>query len=91
LELITDPEMYTMIESSIKSGVAGILHRRAEANNKYMSDFKTDEPSSYIVNSDANNLYGYAVSKPLPYEHFSFLNADKLKSFDFDSVDAEGS
>jgi len=55
-----------------------------------MSDFKTDEPSSYIVNLDANNLYGYAMSKPLPYGHFSFLNADELKSFDFDSIDAEG-
>jgi len=54
-----------------------------------MSDFKTDDPSSYVVNFDANNLYGYAMSKPLPYGHFSFFNADELKSFDFDSVDAE--
>jgi len=34
LELITDPEMYTIIESSLKGGVAGISHRRAEENTK---------------------------------------------------------
>jgi len=89
LELITDPEMYTMIETSLKGGVAGISHRRAEANNKYMSDFKTDEPSSYIVNLDANNLYAYAMSKPLPNGHFSFLNANELKSFDYDNVEGD--
>ena len=90
LQLITDPEMYTMIESSLKGGVAGISHRRAEAHNKDLPGFVKDDESSYIVNLDANNLYGYSMSKPLPNGNFSFLTPAELNEFDYDNIDAEG-
>ena len=36
LELLSDPDMMLMNESSIKGGIVTISHRHAKANNKYM-------------------------------------------------------
>ena len=36
LELLSDPDMLLMIESSIRRGIATISHRHAKANNEYM-------------------------------------------------------
>ena len=45
-----------------------------KANNKYLEDYNPEEPSSYLLNIDANNLYG-AIMKPcpLPIKDFSIV------------------
>ena len=51
-----------------------ITHRYARANNPEMgTDYKPSEELSYIVYLDANNLYGWAMSQPLPYMGFKWL------------------
>ena len=68
LDLITDPSMYQMIEGGMRGGVCMISKRYARANNKSMG--KLYDPrikSSYITYLEANNLYGWAMSQPLPY------------------------
>ena len=56
----------------------------AKANNKYMSDYDPEKPSTFISYLDKNNLYGWSMSDYLPYEEFEWLkNADK---FDVNSI-----
>ena len=66
LELLTDYDMLLMVEERIRGGICHSIHRYAKANNKYMKNYNNDEDSSYIQYLDANNLYGWAMSKKSP-------------------------
>ena len=59
--------MLLMIQSGIRGGIATISHRLAKANNEYMeTEFDPAEEIKFISCLDANNLYGWAMSKKLP-------------------------
>ena len=42
-----------------------------------MCDYDKDIESSYLMYLDANNLYGWAMSQPLPKDGFKWLKEDK--------------
>ena len=46
-----------------------------------MKNFDPAEKSSFIVYLDANNLYGWAMSKPLPVGEFEWMSEDELKDW----------
>ena len=48
--------------------------------NKYMKDYNPEIESSYISYLDANNLYGWAMSKPLPYKGFKWIEPKYVES-----------
>ena len=67
LGLLSDLDMLLTIESDIRVGIATISHRHAKANNEYMeTECSPAEESKFIRYLDANNLYGWAMSKQLP-------------------------
>ena len=74
LGLLTDYDMLLMVEEGIRGGICHSIHRYAKANNKYMKNYNNEE-SSYIQYLDANNLYGWAMSKKLPVNGFKWTSA----------------
>ena len=83
LELITDIDQQLFIEKGMRGGISYIAHRHAKANNKYMKFYNPEDDTTYIIYLDANNLYGWAMSKPLPYRGFKWVEpkyyAEKVK------------
>ena len=68
LELITDTDMYQMVEKSLPGGISYIANRYSKPNNKDMRYYDKDKESSYLMYLDANNLYGWAMSHPYQQE-----------------------
>ena len=79
LELLSYLDMLLMIESGVRGGIATISHRHAKASNEYMgTEFDPAEKSKFISYLDANNLYGFAISKQLPTSRFKWMTDDEL-------------
>lgn len=67
IDLISDPEMSDLMQYNIRGGVSFINTRLAE---------KTEDLAiSYL---DANNLYGKAMSFPLPLKDFSWMTRAEI-------------
>ena len=82
LDLISDPDMYLMVENGIRGGISTITKRYAKANNKHTKGYDKNQTSVYIPYLDANNLYGWAMSEPQPYKNFKWMNADELENWE---------
>ena len=70
--------MLLMVKEGIRGGICHSIQRYAKANNKYMKNYGNNEESSYIQYLDANNLYGWAMSRKLPVNGFKWLDSDKI-------------
>ena len=78
LELLKDPDMLLMFERGIRGGITQSVHRWAIANNPYMGyEYDTSKPTEYLQYLDANNLYGWAMSQPLPTGEFKWIEVNE--------------
>ena len=79
LEKISDIGKYLFIEKGTRGGISYIAKRYAKANNKYMSDYDSNKPSTFFTYLDKNKLYGWSMSEYLPYGEFEWVeNVDEL-------------
>ena len=83
LELLSDMDMLLMVEKGIRGGVSMISNRYGKSNNQYMDDrYDASKPTKYITYLDANNLYGWAMSKPLPTHGFKWMELSELENWE---------
>ena len=55
-----------MVEKGTRGGICHSIYRHAKANNKYMKNYDKNKESN------ANNLYGWAMSQKLPVGRFKW-------------------
>ena len=80
LELISDPDMYLFLMDTIRGGVSVCNKKHVIADNKYID--KNTKNNKYLLYLDANNLYGFSMSQPMPFKNFKWnnnLTLDKLQ------------
>ncbi len=73
LELLTDYDQHLFIEKGMRGGISMVSKRYAKANNPRVEGYDPRKPNSYIQYLDANNLYGWAMSQPLPVGDFQWV------------------
>ena len=75
--------MLPMFERSIGGGITQTVYQYVKVNNTYMGDkYNPEEESSFLQYLDVNNLYGWAMSQPLPTGGFmsvTLVNSQRVK------------
>ena len=72
--------MLLMFERGIRGGIIQSVHKWAIANNPYMGcKYDPLRPTNYLQYLDVNNLYGWAMSQPLPIGEFKWVDIENLK------------
>ena len=66
LELLTDLYMHLFIEKGMQGGISMASKQYTKANNLRAADYDPAKPSKFITYLDANNLYSWVMSLPLP-------------------------
>ena len=62
LQTLQDKDMILLLENGIRGGISGVM------GDRYV---KSDKDKN-IIYVDATNLYGFAMSQPLPYDNIKF-------------------
>ena len=75
LELFTELEMHLFVERGMRGGISMVSKRYAKANNPLVPAYDPRKPNKYIMYLDENNLYGWAMSKPLRKRDFKWKRA----------------
>ena len=81
--------MYLFIKKGLRGGLSYVCKRYSKASNKYMKNYGPTKPSKYISDLEMNNLYGWRMSRYLPYDGFKWLK--KVYNFDVNSVSKKSS
>ena len=72
--------MLLMFEHEIRGGITQSVHRWAIANNPYMGyEYNRSKLTGYLQYLDANNLYGWEMSQPLPTGEFKWVDIKNLE------------
>ena len=78
LEFTPDPDTCIVFAKSSRDGIFYISNRYSNANNKYLKSYDPKQESKHVIYLDANNFYGYAMSKFLPKSRFKWIDLKEL-------------
>ena len=93
LELITDTNMYEMINDGIRGGYSAAALAYAVANNPLMKThpYNPAEKKVWLMMFDIVNQYGCCMLGHLPVSNFSFLEDPTVMTEEFiSSIPADG-
>ena len=90
LELITNPDMYISFAKGMTGGVSHISNRYSTANNKCLKSHDSEQESKHIIYSDANNLFGYAISRFLSTNGFKWVDPKEFDLNKYISISSKG-
>ena len=80
MKSLTDPELYELFEDQKRGGFTCAVKRHCKANNKHTrGDSKGKDGDKWLLYIDANNLYGWAMCKKLPYSDFQWEDIRSLE------------
>ena len=86
LDTIADIDQHLFLGPGMRRGTSIITHRHAKANNPYLPDYDLSQPTSFIMYLDANNLYAWAMSHPLPVREFLWVPEEDLMEINITQV-----
>ena len=90
LELVPDPDRYIFFEKGTRGGISYISNRYSKANNKYLKSYDPKQESKHIICLDADNLYGYEMSKLLPASGFKWIDPEQFHLNKYTSNSSKG-
>ena len=80
-------EFRDIIDKGIRGCICRISRKYTRANNKYiLEEYDSKKITNYIVYLDCSNLYGTAMTQPMPECDFAFMPQDEMRYFDYVSV-----
>ena len=86
LELFTDPDMYLFVQEALMAGISMISNRYGKANYPYVAGYDSARDTNYIMYLDANNLYGWVMSRLLPKSGFVWLSEGEIEHLDVSNI-----
>ena len=85
IEYISDADIYLFLEKYMRGGFSYISKRYNKASNRYLKSYKSKKESKHIIYLDANNLYGYTMSKFILRTGFRGIHPKNFDSIKYSS------
>ena len=70
---------FLFFEKRTRGGISTVTKTFAKANNKYLEEWNPEEPSKFLLYLDANGLYSWAMTQPLPVGEW--MNSEELEKW----------
>ena len=86
LEVLTNPDMYLVIEEGLHGEISMICNLFSKTNNLHVPDYGPKEETSNVIYLDVNNLYAWGMSQPLATGKFDIQTVQEISSLDIPEI-----
>ena len=86
----SDGDMSLFLEKGMRGGVSYVCKKYSKASNTYLKSYHPKQESKHIIYLEANNLYGYAMSKYLPRNGFKWIDPNDFDLNKYTSNSSKG-